>query len=117
MIFTSPRAALAAVLVLGTPLIASPAIADTDVKEQAAAPAPEAPVPAPVPAPQTDENAAANTAAQNAAAPAADEQPEAATQVEEEAVTCRYIRLDMSSRRKTRVCRTAEGWRQLNQQR
>ena len=113
MKITISRTVLAAAIVLATPLIASPAIAATDVKEQAAAPAPEAPETAP----QTDENAAANTAAQNAAAPAADEQPEAATQVEEEAVTCRYIRLDMSSRRKTRVCRTAEGWRQLNQQR
>lgn len=35
----------------------------------------------------------------------------------EEELICRSIRLDMSSRRKTRVCRTEEGWRELNQQR
>lgn len=27
---------------------------------------------------------------------------------------CRYVRLDMSSRRKTKVCRTVEQWRELN---
>ena len=42
---------------------------------------------------------------------------EAAAEEEEERVICRSIRLDMSSRRKTRVCRTAEGWRELNQRR
>lgn len=41
----------------------------------------------------------------------------AAQEAEEEEVICRSIRLDMSSRRKTRVCRTEEGWRQLNQRR
>ena len=49
---------------------------------------------------------------------APESQPEeAAAEPEEEALICRSIRLDMSSRRKTRVCRTEEGWRQLNQQR
>ncbi len=27
---------------------------------------------------------------------------------------CRHVRLDMSSRRKTKVCRTVEEWRELN---
>ncbi len=27
---------------------------------------------------------------------------------------CRYVKLDMSSRRKTKVCRTVEEWRELN---
>ena len=27
---------------------------------------------------------------------------------------CRYVKLDMSSRRKTKVCRTTEEWRELN---
>lgn len=27
---------------------------------------------------------------------------------------CRYVKLDASSRRKTRVCRTVEEWRDLN---
>ena len=114
MKFISSRAALAAVLVLGMPLVATPAIADTNEKEQAAAPAAEPP---PAQVPQADETAAANAAEQTASAPVANEQPEAAVEPKEEAVTCRYIRVDASSRRKTRVCRTAEGWRQLNQQR
>ena len=32
----------------------------------------------------------------------------------EPARICRYVRLDMSSRRKTKVCRTTEQWRELN---
>ena len=27
---------------------------------------------------------------------------------------CRYVKLDMASRRKTKVCRTVEEWRDLN---
>ena len=45
------------------------------------------------------------------------EAPQAEASAQEEELICRSIRLDMSSRRKTRVCRTEEGWRQLNQQR
>ena len=30
---------------------------------------------------------------------------------------CRYIKLDMSSRRKTKVCRTVDEWNALNNQR
>ena len=30
---------------------------------------------------------------------------------------CRYIKLDMSSRRKTKVCRTVEEWNALNNRR
>lgn len=41
----------------------------------------------------------------------------APNEAEEEELICRSIRLDMSSRRKTRVCRTEEGWRELNQRR
>ncbi|MEL7197017.1 MAG: hypothetical protein AAGL10_01775 [Pseudomonadota bacterium] len=32
----------------------------------------------------------------------------------EDEVTCRYVRLDTSSRRKSKVCRTKEGWLELN---
>jgi hypothetical protein len=109
---TISRAALAASVVFGMALVAAPAQADTDTKDQATAPASEA-------APQTDGTATTDAleAPVAAPAPATDEQPEADAKPEEETVTCRSIRLDMSSRRKTRVCRTPEGWRQLNQQR
>jgi len=48
-----------------------------------------------------------------------EEQPEAEVENEakEDKRICRRIRVDMSSRRKTRVCLTAEEWRELNQRR
>lgn len=45
------------------------------------------------------------------------EKPELKTEEEtkkEDKRICRYVRLDASSRRKTKVCRTKEGWRELN---
>lgn len=33
---------------------------------------------------------------------------------EEDKLICRYVKLDTVSRRKTKVCRTVEGWRELN---
>ncbi len=51
------------------------------------------------------------------AAPEPAETPVAAQEPVEEERICRSIRVDMSSRRKTRVCLTEEGWRNLNQQR
>lgn len=42
---------------------------------------------------------------------------EAEVEAKEDKRICRRIRVDMSSRRKTRVCLTAEGWRELNQRR
>ena len=107
------RAALAASLVFAAPLFVAPAMADDTATEQEAAPAAE-------PAPEAAETAAAapEAAPEAEAMPAPPAAaPEATAEPEEEAVTCRYIRLDSSSRRKTRVCRTAEGWRQLNQRR
>lgn len=42
----------------------------------------------------------------------------AETKIAEEAAEperiCRYVKLDASSRRKTKVCRTVEEWRELN---
>jgi hypothetical protein len=35
-------------------------------------------------------------------------------EAEADKVTCRYVKLDTASRRKTKVCRTVEGWRELN---
>ena len=40
--------------------------------------------------------------------------PETA-KVEEVEKICRYVRMDMSSRRKERVCLTKEGWVKFNQ--
>jgi hypothetical protein len=58
------------------------------------------------------------------AKPADTEQPEkpaeqetangAPAEAEADKVTCRYVKLDTASRRKTKVCRTVEGWRELN---
>lgn len=50
------------------------------------------------------------------AAPQPEPTPSAQTAEEEERI-CRSIRVDASSRRKTRVCLTQEGWRELNQRR
>lgn len=47
--------------------------------------------------------------------PAEDTSADAATAVaEEDKLICRYVKLDTASRRKTKVCRTVEGWRELN---
>jgi hypothetical protein len=41
------------------------------------------------------------------------ETPSAEVATEEKRI-CRYVKLDASSRRKTKVCRTTEEWRELN---
>ncbi|KPF65430.1 hypothetical protein IP79_02735 [Porphyrobacter sp. AAP60] len=41
-------------------------------------------------------------------------EPEGDDAATEDKRICRYIRLDMASRRKTKICRTTEEWRQLN---
>lgn len=38
----------------------------------------------------------------------------ASNEAAEDKRICRHVRLDMSSRRKTKVCRTVEEWRELN---
>lgn len=40
-----------------------------------------------------------------------------APQASEEERVCRSVKLDMSSRRKTKVCKTADEWREFNQRR
>jgi len=80
-------------LALGCGLLlaaAAPAAAD-----QPANPTPPAEEPAKQPAPESTE------------APAEDAGNTADARI------CRYVRLDMSSRRKTKVCRTTEEWREL----
>lgn len=65
--------------------------------------------------------------AANAAGQTTEEQPPAseetaeqsADEAAEDAVTeekriCRYVKLDTSSRRKTKICRTSEEWREIN---
>jgi hypothetical protein len=47
--------------------------------------------------------------------PADDNPADAAPAVaEEDKLICRYVKLDTASRRKTKVCRTVDGWRELN---
>lgn len=47
--------------------------------------------------------------------PAPDSSEAAATdEAAEDKRICRYVKLDASSRRKTKVCRTVEEWRELN---
>lgn len=59
------------------------------------------------------EEKAEAAAGQEETAPEAD----AKTEAEEDKRICRRIRTDMSSRRKTRVCLTADEWREMNQRR
>lgn len=107
-----PRIAAALSLGLAAPLLAHGAITDAPAQE-ANAPAAdtieEQTEASPFAAPVATEVPATTEPAQQA--------PVAAEEAKEEELICRSIRLDMSSRRKTRVCRTEEGWRLLNQQR
>ncbi|MFO6447218.1 hypothetical protein ACLBKU_08750 [Erythrobacter sp. NE805] len=64
--------------------------------------------PADTPAPSATEQPAADPAADKAEAAATGEAKAEDRQI------CRYIKADASSRRKTKVCRTAEEWRELN---
>jgi len=61
--------------------------------------------------PETEAAASEKEAAEDA------EAPEAKPQAKEEKRICRRVRLDMSSRRATRVCKTADEWREFNQRR
>lgn len=66
----------------------------------------------PAPAETTPaETAPVETAPATSPSPAA---PEAPAKAEESEPVCRYVKLDPASRRKTKVCRTLEEWRQLN---
>ncbi len=53
----------------------------------------------------------------NPETPAADKaeaEPAAAEATGEDKRICRYVKLETASRRKTKVCRTTEEWRELN---
>lgn len=41
-------------------------------------------------------------------------EPATTAEATEDKRICRYVKLDASSRRKTKVCRTVEEWRELN---
>lgn len=116
MKITLSRTATAASFVFAAPLLAVSALANDGVQEsteQAASAPVEAPAaPAEQPAP-----AATPAPAPAPAAPPAEPAPAAAAEPAEEERICRSIRLDMSSRRKTRVCLTEQGWLDLNNQR
>ena len=62
--------------------------------------------------------AAANPQTQPAETPPAREEAQPAQDTEEAADAdkriCRYVKLETASRRKTKVCRTLEEWRELN---
>ncbi len=111
---TFVRVAAAATFACAAPLLAVSALADEPGEGVESQPVVEGAEPAgerPVQPAQS-----ADTAPEVPAAPA-QEAPAVEEEAEEERVICRSIRLDASSRRKTRVCRTAEGWRELNQRR
>jgi hypothetical protein len=82
----------AAFAVLFSALFASAALA-----------AQQAPTEAPEPAPADAESPKAETK---------DTAETAEAKTEDERI-CRHIKLDMSSRRKTKICRTTEEWREL----
>jgi hypothetical protein len=63
----------------------------------------EAPKPAPAEA-ESDAESAKDETKDTAETPEAEPEDER---------ICRHIRLDMSSRRKTKICRTTEEWREL----
>ena len=87
-----PTRSGAALAVLASALFASAAFAAQQVPAEMAEPAP-------------GEAEAAKGDTKDTA-----ETPEA--KPEDERI-CRYIKLDMSSRRKTKICRTTEEWREL----
>jgi hypothetical protein len=62
---------------------------------------------APAPAGETAQQPAPGAAANAASA-------EATSEATGDKRICRYVKLDPSSRRKTKVCRTVEEWRELN---
>ncbi|MEE4337119.1 hypothetical protein [Erythrobacter sp.] len=91
-------AALAACTLLAAPALAAPQDASESEAE------------AEVQAPTNEEGGKAPSQASEA-------QGETLPEAKEEKRICRRIRLDMSSRRGTRVCKTADEWREFNQRR
>jgi len=120
MKLTFARAANAAAFVFAAPLLTVSALADEPGENAPVAPAETVSATDEAAPEQPVQPAQAEVPVEAAETPIEPEQPTAPAAVEEpeeERVICRSIRLDASSRRKTRVCRTAEGWRQLNQRR
>ncbi|MEQ8412048.1 MAG: hypothetical protein RIC51_11110 [Erythrobacter sp.] len=68
-------------------------------------------------APQEAEEPADQAEAREDDGKGAPTNPAAKSEAKEDKRICRRIRADMSSRRKTRVCLTAEQWREMNRRR
>jgi hypothetical protein len=115
---TLSRIAAAASFAFAAPLLAVSALANDGAQESTEQTASEqAEASAQESAADTAPAAPVTVAAPAAPEPEPAETPVAAQEPVEEERICRSIRVDMSSRRKTRVCLTEEGWRNLNQQR
>lgn len=97
-IFMNTRTLRAAALMTAF-LIAVPAMADTPESK---------------PAPQEN---AVEVAKDEGETAAEEKQPAAAPVAVEEERICRRVKLDMTSRRATKVCKTADEWREFNQRR
>ncbi|WP_301749586.1 hypothetical protein [uncultured Erythrobacter sp.] len=63
---------------------------------------------------QSDDQAGEAPPAAETPAPKPDEETAKEDTAEESKRVCKSVRADPSSRRKTRVCRTVEEWRELN---
>ena len=98
---TLPRARAMLTLCAALPFLATAALADAPAQDAVevvnAAPETANPQPMPVEPVVGDSTTPAETPS---------EAPQAEASAQEEELICRSIRLDMSSRRKTRVCRT-----------
>ncbi|WP_108790885.1 hypothetical protein [Erythrobacter sp. Alg231-14] len=117
MKLTLTRIAAITPIAFAAPLLAVSAFANEPQENtQGDAAAAEAPATAPATdAPATTQSSGAIEIPP--VTPVAPAEPAAAQEAEEEERICRRIRLDMSSRRKSRVCLTEQGWRDLNNQR
>lgn len=98
MIFVRPRLLATCALLLAAPLGSS---AFANPSDEMAKPAPAS-------------QAAEPARSENPVQPTEAVASETPTEIAEDKRICRYIKLDMSSRRKTKVCRTTEEWRELN---
>jgi len=103
MIFARPGLIAAFAMLCVAPVGGAAVAASTDV--------PAAPAPVSNPSdPTTDEARATEPVAETGGKSAAETGGETA----QDKRICRYVKLDTASRRKTKVCRNLEEWRELN---
>jgi hypothetical protein len=91
---TAERRALALVLAACLAPLAAPSLAAPSLAAQSQTPA--------TPAPDAKPDAPAEA------------EPDIASEADADKRVCRYVKLETASRRKTKVCRTVEEWRELN---